>query len=294
MLKRNRTLTATIVAAAMLLGWLALPATSAMAAPEWNHVCQGTLKKPGHAPSLSLNLVVRGVCFVDRGTATVVASVTVEPRATLVAAFGLHHSRLNVSGNIFVRKGGTLLLGCDPAEFACIDDPHPKHPTLRSRSFVGGSLIATAALGVVVHVATIGHNVSQSGGGGGLTCKPKGPFAAFKSPVYTAYESSQVGGRLAVRHLHSCWLGVINNRIGETATVSSNLMADPDANEVVSNVVLRDLVCWRNQPKVQYGDSHGKPNRVGRHALFQCGFRRLVPDPAGQAKHLEHISVRLH
>jgi hypothetical protein len=294
MLGRRKILLSAIATGGLLAGSLALPATSATAATTWNHVCQGSIKKPGHAPAMNLNLTVRGVCFVDRGPTTVAASVIVTRGSVLLAAFGRHDSHLVVSGNILVRKGATLILGCEAAHFACIDDPHQKKPTLNSRSTVDGSLIATGALGVVVHLSRIGHDVLELGGGGGLTCQPHGAFAQFQSPVYSDYEDNWIGGRITVRHLRSCWFGALRNWIGVTGTFSSNRMADPDAMEVNTNTVIRNLVCWRNHPKVQFGDSHGKPNRVGLHAYFQCGFHRLVPNPAGQHKHFEHISVHLH
>jgi hypothetical protein len=144
-----------------------------------------------------------------------------------------------------------------------------------------------------VHNSWFGRNIVQLGGGGGLTCKPQGVFKHFHSPVYSDYEDSWIGGSLVVKHLHSCWLGVIRNWIGHSAVVSHNKMKDPDANEVVTNVVHQNLICFGNRPKVQFGDSHGKPNRVGGHALGECSFRRLVPNPAGQHHHFSHISVRL-
>jgi hypothetical protein len=295
MLRRHRGLAAAIATAGTLLGLLAIgPVTSADAAPTWTHVCQGTIKNPGHVPAANLNIIVRGVCFINRGPVFAARNVIVTRHSTLVAAFARHGSRLVVNGNVLVGPGATVLLGCNPREFACLDDPHPKKPTLTSRDSVGGSLFAIGALGVVVHSTRFGHNVVQLGGGGGRTCKPSGPFAAFHSPVYSTYESSWIGGSILMKHLRSCWVGVIGNWVGGSATVSANKMADPDAMEVVTNVVHKDLTCWRNSPKVQFGDSRGMPNRVGLHAFLECSFKRLVPNPAGQHKHFEHISVHLH
>ena len=52
--------------------------------------------------------------------------------------------------------------------------------------------------------------------------------------------------------------------------LSDNELADPDANEVVTNVVGGDLVCTGNSPKIQVGDSGGSPNVVHGKALGQC------------------------
>ncbi len=196
--------------------------------------------------------------------------------------------------NIFVKPGGTLILGCEAAHSPCLDDPHPKRPSLNSHSTVFGSIVGNHALGIVVHNSSIEHSIDQSRGGGGTTCKPRGVFKHLHSPAFSDYEDSFIRGTLVVRHLHTCWLGVIRNFVASSVTVSSNRMADPDATEIVTNIVLRNLICFNNKPKAQFGDSHGRPNRVGRHALFECSFHRLVPNPAGQHHHFEHISIHLH
>lgn len=293
--RRHKSLMAAIATTGTVLGLLAGgTATSALAAPAWRtHVCHGTIRHPGVLVGLNLNVVVRGLCLVNHGPVSVSHDVLILPGSALIAAFGQHGSRLIVSGNILVRHGGTLILGCEPKHFPCVDDPHPKRPTLSSHGWVGGSIIASHALGVVVHNTWIGHSVIQFSGGGGLSCNPRGPFAQFHSPAYSDYEDNWIGGSLFVRGVRSCWLGILRNWIGVNGVVSRNIMASPDAMEVLGNVVHRDLICWRNHPKVQYGDSHGTPNRVGLHAFFECGFRRIVPNPAGQHRHFSHISVPL-
>ena len=295
MLGRNKSLAAAVATAVMLLGLVMVgPATSAGAATTWRtHVCHGTFRRPGILTGLNFDVIVRGLCLVNAGPVSVEHDVIVTRGSSLIADFGRHNSRISVADDIIVHRGGTLVLGCEPVHFNCSDDPHPKHPTLSSHDTVGGSLVAIDALGVVVHNSWFGHDIVQLGGGG-LTCKPHGSFAHVHSPVYSDYEDNWIGGSIWVKHLRSCWLGVIRDWIGGSATVSTNRMKDPDAMEVVTNTVLRDLTCWRNSPKVQFGDSHGRPNRVGLHAFFECGFHRLVPNPAGQHKHFDHISVHLH
>ncbi len=296
MQRRHKRLTAVTAVAGTLLGGLtAGPVIAASAAPTWStFVCHGSFHKPGHLVGRYWNVVVRGTCVVDRGPALVQRNIWVGKNSNLIAAFGRHHSRLIVKRDIFVKPGGTLILGCEAKHSPCVDDPHPKRPSLNSRSVVFGSIIGNRALGIVVHNSAILHSVYQARGGGGTTCKPHGVFKHLGSPVFSDYEDSFIRGTLVIRKVHSCWLGVIRNFVAGSVIVSENRMADPDANEVVTNVVLRNLVCFRNDPKVQFGDSHGKPNKVGRHALFECSFHRLVPNPAGQDKHFDHISVRLH
>ena len=297
MLRRHKGLTAVVATAGTLLSVLAAgPVTSASAAPAWrNHVCHGTVRHPGHLVGVNLNVWVRGVCLVDRGPVAVSRNIFILRHSSLIAAFGRHHSRLAVGGSIIVHKGGTLVMGCLPRIFPCFDSRHPKHSRLHSSSEVQGNIIGLAALGIVVHASRIGHSVNQRGGGGGVTCVPQGIFKFLhNSPAYSDYEDSAIRGNLRIMHVHSCWLGVIRNFIGGSASINRNRMKDPDAMEVVSNIVLRNLICFRNHPKVQFGDSRGRPNRVGRHALFECSFHRLVPNPAGQHHHFSHISVHLH
>lgn len=295
MLRRHKGVSATIAAAGTLLGMLALaPATTAVAAPTWRtHVCHGTNRHPGELTGLNLDVIVRGICLVRNGPVAVSRNIIITRHSSLIAVFARHHTRMSVAGSIFVHKGGTLVLGCNPHSFPCLDDPHPKRPTLTSADRVGGSIVGTAALGIVVHNDWIGHNVKQTGGGGGVVCRPKGPFVHVHSPVYSAYEDNWIGGSVWVKHVHSCWLGVIRNSIGHSANISHNKMKDPDAMEIVTNRVEGNLICFRNSPKVQFGDSRGIPNRVGRHAVLECSFRRIIPNPAGQHHHFSHISVHL-
>ena len=286
-----------VVLAAGTLGLLGAGAASAAPAGHRAFVCSGTPRSPGVLSGRHSQVVVVGTCVVNSGPARVRGSVLVTRGSVLNAAFALNasmrggSSSLAVGGSIFVRSRATLILGCEGAHFACFDDPHPKKPTLSSSSSVGGSVIATGALGVIVHVSSIGGNVLQQGGGGGVTCTPSGVFRQFKSPVYSDYEDNFVGGSMAVAGLRSCWFGALRNHVGHSVLVAGNKLADPDANEVVSNFVRGNMACFRNSPAIQFGDSHGVPNLVGRFAFGQCGFRVLKPNPAPKGP-LTHISVR--
>ena len=293
MLRRYKGAPAILAAAGTLLGMVAFgPASAAVAAPAWRtHVCHGTPRHPGELIGVNLNVIVRGLCLVRRGPVAVSGKVIVTRGSSLIAAYARHNTHMNVAGSIIVHKGGTLILGCNPHSFPCSDDPRPKHPSLTSSDRVGGSIIGLAALGIVVHNDWVGHSIAQSGGGGGLTCKPHGVFALHHSPVYSAYEDNRVGGGMFIKGLRTCWLGVIRNWTGDSVHVVKNKAADRDAMEVVSNHVHGNLVCWRNSPKVQFGDSRGMPNRVGKRAVLECSFRRILPNPANQHQHFSHISV---
>lgn len=269
---------------------------SASAAGRGPSVCSGTLKSPGVLTGTHRNVVVRGVCFVNAGRAQVLGNLVVAPRGVLLAAFALNdrthkgRSSLAVRGNLTVSRGGALLLGCEAAHFACIDDPNQKHPTLSSHSSVGGDLFVNRALGAVVHLSTIGGSVQQIGGGGGRTCTPSGIFAQFKSPVYSDYEDNAIGAELLVTNVQSCWFGALRNHVGHSIVAVSNKMADPDAMEVNSNRIARRIACFGNSPAVQFGDSRGTPNLVRGVASGQCGFGVRKPNPAPNGP-LQHISV---
>lgn len=97
-----------------------------------------------------------------------------------------------------------------------------------------------------MHNSTIGGNVDQTGGVVGFTCEPSGIFAAFESHVYSAYEDSTVNGNLSVKRLASCWLGMANMRVGGNFKVMDNQLNDPDAIEILSNEIGRNLICQGN------------------------------------------------
>jgi hypothetical protein len=216
-------------------------------------------------------------------------TVTVEAGAAIVAAYahgsgGSGTSGLDVVGNVAVNPGGTAILGCEASAFPCIDD-NQTSPTLASHDTVGGSVIATNPLGIVIHATTIAGDATQSGGGGGVTCAPAGVFTTLTPPsgAFTDYEDDVIHGNLRVSGLATCWDGAIRDTIGGSATFSDNTMADPDASEVVSNQIDGNLVCAGNSPSIQFGDSQGSPNVVAGFTSGQCAFgvTRANPAPAG-------------
>jgi hypothetical protein len=248
------------------------------------------------------SVVVDGNCKVNEGHVVVTGDVTIRSGDALIAAYakndsGSGTSGITVDGNIAIASGGSLLLGCEAAHFACLDDPNHSHPTLNASETVDGSVVATDALGVVIHASTVGGDVIQSGGGGGNTCTPTGIFAKFGSPVYSDYEDNTIGGNVRVTGLNSCWAGVLRNKIGGSTTFSNNSLVDPDADELMTNTVSGNLLCADDTPEIQYGDSHGSPNVVGGYGSGQCSFSAMQPNPApvagaggNKAGPLAHIS----
>jgi hypothetical protein len=226
---------------------------------------------------------IEGICEVNAGQARILGNLTARPGSTLLAAFGLDdqtgsgNSSLTVAGDLRVQSGATVLIGCEPEHFTCIDDPNPEHATLSSQGRIFGSLREQQPLGVVVHDSTIFGDVTESGGGGGQTCEPSGVFASFESPVYSDYEDSTVAGNLKVTGLTSCWLGVVRMRVGGNVHMINNQLADPDAIEILSNQIAGNLNCQQNS---QVWDSSEKaetlyprspePNTVGGRRIGQC------------------------
>jgi hypothetical protein len=274
---RSRVFRVVVMAAVVALSLsMAIPVGAAS-----RDVCSGTLAKPGVlVGTYSSNVTVRGACQVSAGAADVQGNLTLASGATVVSAFAHAGSRLTVEGNVIVGSGAVLVVGCEPNFSSCLDNPNGT-----SRGHVFGNLVATDALGVLVHASTIDGNVVQRGGGGGLSCAPpsSGYFGVSHSPVFSDYEDNTVHGNVVVRGLRSCWFGALRDTVDGNVVVRDNSFGDADANEVISNRVAGNAVCSGNSPQVQFGDSMGTPNRVGGAAVGECGFHTLKhnPEPNG-------------
>jgi len=259
-----------------------LAATAGAAQPT---TCSGTADSPDTAVgTIAGNLQVSGVCFVDAGRLTVDGNLTIQPGGALVAAFGASGSDVVVNGNIDVKSGGAMLLGCNPVSSPCFDDD-PDNPTLTVTATVTGNLTSSQALGTIVHNATIGGNVEQHGGGGGLNCDPSGVFATFGSPVFSTYEDSSVGGNVDISNVTSCWLGTARVDIAGNASYVGNQLADPDAIEVVSNHIHGNLSCQGNSMMWDSGDPGPdlfprapQPNTVDGRRSGQCVLSSPLTD----------------
>ncbi|HYL08150.1 MAG TPA: hypothetical protein VEU76_06350, partial [Candidatus Udaeobacter sp.] len=71
----------------------------------------------------------------------------------------------------------------------------------------------------------------------------------------------------------------LRNKIGGNLIDLNNTFGDPDANEVLTNLVGGNIICFNNNSVVQIGDSAGPPNVVSGNALGECAFS--VIDPTG-------------
>ena len=97
-----------------------------------------------------------------------------------------------------------------------------------------------------MHNFTVGGDVIQTGGGGGVNCNPQGIFKLFQSPAYSTYEVGTVGGDVRISSVHSCWMGVVELHVGNTVVMYRNKLADPDAIEILSNNITGNLICRGN------------------------------------------------
>jgi hypothetical protein len=293
--RRVARLTVVSVAALLVVPFGALGGiTIAAAAPATT--CSGTQASPATlAGGTYSSVTVTGVCGVNGGQVVVTGDVTVEgSNGALVAAFarnshGAGTSGLTVHGNILVGTGATAILGCFASSSPCNDDPNPNAPTLNSADVVDGDVIATNALGVLIHGSAIVGDIREFGGGGGAftgpgkNCTPTGIFNKFGSPVFSDFEDNVIGGNVWVVGLQSCFFGAFRDKVGGSVSYLNNVMADPDAAEVLTNDIHGNLICAGNLPANQFGDSHGSTNNVGGFATGQCGFGVLQPNPAPSA-----------
>ena len=280
-----RSLSGVVFTSAVVGGMLAAgPVAAAGAAvTSGTTTCSGTPSAPGVLTGTHGAVVVRGACEVNAGAAVVNGDLTLSSGSALLAAFALNDktgsgtSSLTVKGNVLVRSGATLLMGCNPANFACLDDPNQSQPTLSMHPTVGLDLRSNQPLGVIVHNFTVGGDVIQTGGGGGVNCNPQGVFKLFQSPVYSTYEVGSVGGDVRISSVHSCWMGLVQLQVGNSVVMYRNRLADPDAIEILSNNITGNLICRGNSRTWDNGDvgphlfpRQPEPNTVGRNRAGQC------------------------
>jgi hypothetical protein len=230
--------------AAALCAMLAAGGATALASPP---VCAGASREaPGLlAGQFNSGVVVEGFCAVNGGPAVVRGRLTITSGSTFAAAFALNDrggtnpSRLTVYGDVVIQPGATVFLGCDPQSSPCFDEPNGS-----SRTRIFGNLTSREPFSVIVHNSIVAGNVSQTGGGGGITCFPEGgePFSNF-----SAYEDSTVRGSVSVTGLESCWLGLARLRVAGNVKVINDQLSDADAIEILSNTINGNLTCRENR-----------------------------------------------
>lgn len=219
---------------------------------------------------------------------------------------------VQVGGNVKVGAGAVLILGCDLAILCAPgNSTYPGPPGLYPGSPIGfshpgdvveGNLVSDGGLAVIVHSVRIGGNASLNGGGGGPAQLTGGPgsgacfdpglfpplwattslahippqfFGPF--PVYSDFEENSIGGNLVIKGLQTCWMGALRNKIEGNLIDKNNTFGDPDANEVLGNIVQGNIACSGNNSVVQFGDSGGMSNVVSGNASGECGFNVIDP-----------------
>ena len=260
-MKRTQFVLLSFLAATLLVGAsVGVDSKNARAASAAPYTCTGGSIAPGTYSSLT----VARPCALDSGSVTVQHRVTILSGGALFAAFG--GSDLTVGQNVNVQPNGVLVLGCEPEAFICLNDPDQEVGTLMTHHAIGGNLIADEALTVIVHNTAIQGNAIVSGGG--VNCDPQAILDG--SPAYATFEDNVIGRNAVITNWDSCWLGFIRNTVSGNVNFQKNVTFDPDANEVVSNVISGKLNCSANSPAPQIGDSGGSLNIVSRGATGQC------------------------
>jgi hypothetical protein len=208
------------------------------------------------------SLNITGLCRVDSGNVVVVRDVTVAPGGGLEAVFS--GSNLIVERNLVIGAGGLLAFGCSPlgGDFPCFNNPAGT-----THHLVGGSIVATGAVLMIVHHDKIVGNVTETGGGGGLTCNP---LFTGGPPPYTDYADNKIGGTVTVSGLHTCWSGFLGNTVWGSVRWNNNHTVIADGNLMGTNIVHEDLNCFDNSPKPHLSDITPVPNTVFDTARGQC------------------------
>ena len=196
------------------------------------------------------------------GACTLVASGNVTVRHNVVVTgTGLFNAgtpaKLRVGGDVIVQHHGATAIGCSP-DIGCAS---------LGADVIRGDLRAQRAAATIVHGTTIWGSASIRGGGQSEDCSVIAPFGA---PYYSVIEDSTIHGSLVIRGLHTCWLGVIRNHVSGSVRLIGNRFGDPDADEVVTNVIGGNLDCFNNIAAPHVGDSGGAPNVVAGQKRGEC------------------------
>lgn len=230
--------------------------------------CHGGSITPGTYTTLKID----GFCTIDLGPVMVQHNVTITGDGELLAAFGDNEASLVVGGNLNVQQYGVLLLGCDPANFECLDDN-----TALSKSSIYGSLNTQGALAVIVHDTTIAHDLNVNGDGGGYNCNTYEQLDG--GPAYDTFEDVSVGGSATIQNLNTCWFGLIRTSVAHDVSFHDNSTFDQDGNELVTDTVKHNLGCYDNSPNAQFGDSSGNADLVLGTASGECSSLVWTPGP---------------
>ena len=101
------------------------------------------------------------------GNVTVERNVIVQPNAGLIALFA--GSDLTVGGNVIVQRTRRPAWAAG-RRTGSASMTRRDEPTLSNNVSVGGNVIGSGALAVIIHNISVDGNIVLSGGGGGVNC----------------------------------------------------------------------------------------------------------------------------
>jgi hypothetical protein len=153
-----------------------------------------------------------------------------------------------ITAGLWIRSGATFVLGSEESGW--------------TTGTISGGVHASDPASVQIHFATINGGIRASGG--------SGPFGGPFDVTWNAIEDNVIHGGVMVTGYNGFWFGFIRNHVSGTVQMSDNVLADPDGNEYVTNVIDGSLMCWGNSPAPQVGDSEGLPNEVTGTKSGQC------------------------
>ena len=232
--------------------------SSALAAQPGHETCSGGEIAPG----VYNGLTVTGTCTI-KGEVTINGNVSVKPGAYLDAAYA--GTQLTINGNVNVAKDAKLGLGCTFGYHDCGFSP----PAWIGNVTVNGNIVASQALTMFIDFTTIHGNVISNGGGDITMVDPGGLVFPIKDNI--------IDGNVIVNGWEGAWFGIIRNTIGGNVSVidTAGTRVDPatgilDSTEIVTNIIGGNLVCLRNTPPAQIGDSEGEVNDVAGQKIGEC------------------------
>jgi hypothetical protein len=155
---------------------------------------------------------------------------------------------VTVRGGVVIEAGATFVLGSE------------ENPV--DTGTISGGVHATDPASVQIHFTTINGGIDVHGG--------SGPFGGPFDITWNAIEDNHINGGATVEGYNGFWFGFIRNDVNGTVNLNNNVLADPDANEYVTNTIHGSLNCSGNDPAPQIGDSEGSPNQVTGPKTGQC------------------------
>jgi hypothetical protein len=160
----------------------------------------------------------------------------------------LSEGPVTIRGGLYIQAGATFVLG---------SEDNPVHT-----GTISGGVHANDPASVQIHFTTINGGIDIRGG--------SGPFGGPFEVTWNAIEDNHINGAVTVTGYNGFWFGFIRNHVNGSVTLNNNVLADPDANEYVTNTIHGSLHCAGNSPAPQVGDSEGEPNQVTGVKTGQC------------------------